>query len=346
MIELLSPVMGECFSVMTEISKEFKKRQFAGEHHGTNEVAYSRLCEYYDCKSDASVPAKVRLIWKNSAVNGPNRVTLRLESGELPAGSIASIGKVMYCADTDTFSVDVTNLLSGEKYAWSVDESEEGHFVTERGEMRNISVPVMTNVRDMGGRINAEGKRLRQGLAYRGTAPDDLSKKNLKSELKTIRALLGVKCDIDFRAESVGKFYTSPFGYDVRFELIPFDAYGSTLNDIGRATLRRILEVFADKSSYPIYFHCWAGADRTGTVGAYLDAILGMSDDEILFNYNVTTLANFDCRCWFDGDCGEFQAYLEEVYPKLGIRERLMKNLRLSGISEDTIEAIRKLLIE
>ena len=349
MIELLSPVNGEEFSITTEIYKEFKKREYAGEHRGTPEEAYKNMGEYYDLKSDASFPASVRLVWKNTCPNAENHVTLRLASGKSMPAAVGYIKSTMYSAADDVYYADVTNLLSGEEYLWSIDGVDGGSFRTVRGEMRNMLLPVMTNVRDMGGRLNIEGKMLRQGMIYRGTAPDDLGDPDIKGSRemrKTVQEQLGIKCDIDLRAESVGKCTSSPLGDDVRYELIPFDAYGGTLNDGGRAKLRRILELIADESNYPIYYHCAAGADRTGTIGAYLDAILGMSDDEIKLNYNVTTLAVNDVRCWYDGDCGAFHDYLEETYPDLTIGKRIMANLRLSGIAEETIEVIRKLLID
>lgn len=348
MIKLLSPADGECLSITTDVHREFVRREYAGEFAAKDEP-YRNIGEFYDTESDGSLPRAVRLMWKNSSAEGENRVTVRITSREDIPAAAAMIGSLMYSKKDEAYYVDVMNLMSGESYAWSVDGSEERTFSTPRGEMRCIAVPTMANVRDIGGRINADGVRIKQGLIYRGVSLNNFggaTEEERARGRRSFREQLGVKCDIDLRDEAVGKLTQSPLGLDVRFELIPFDAYGGTLNDHGRAVLRQVLEIMADADNYPIYFHCYAGADRTGTVGAYLDAILGMSDDDIRLNYDITTLAYFDSRAWYRSDCGGFDEYLAETYPELSLRERLMTNLRLSGIGEDTIERIRDIMFE
>ncbi len=349
MITLISPVAGECFSITTEVYKEFARRDYAGEHICSEEDAYRRIGEYYDTKTDGSLPARVRLKWKNSSPDGENRVELRLAGEKSAPASVGMIGNVCYLRDEDTYYADVTNLMSGEEYVWSVDGSEKGHFSTARGELRNIEIPTLSNIRDIGGRINVDGVRIKQGLIYRGVSLNSyggVTDKERAKGLKVFREQLGVKCDLDLRDEVVGKLTQSPLGLATRFELVPFDAYGATLNDGGRAVLRRAIETMADADNYPLYFHCQAGADRTGTVGAYLDAILGVPDRDIILNYNLTTLSHFDARCWHVDDCGRFHDYLEETYPELSLRERLLTNLRLSGITEETLEKIRDIMLE
>lgn len=349
MIKLLSPVSGETFSITTDVYKEFARRDYEGEHICSEEDSYKRIGEYYDKNTDGSLPASVRLKWKNTSAEAENRVTVRLTSKESVPAASSMIGPLMYSSAEDAYYVDVTNLMSGEDYAWSVDGSEERKFSTVRGELRDINIPYLSNIRDIGGRINVDGVRINQGLIYRGVSLNSyggVTDRERECGLKVFREQLGVKCDLDLRDEAVGKLTQSPLGLATKFELHPFDAYGATLNDMGRATLRRVIEVMANPDNYPIYFHCHAGADRTGTVGAYLDAILGVPDKDIILNYNVTTLSYFDVRCWHHGDCGIFRNYLAETYPELTLRERLLANLRLSGIAEETIDRIRDIMLE
>lgn len=347
MIKLLSPTHGEIFSITSDIYKEFRKRDLSGEHR-SEESLKKGLKEYYDGVGYSSAPTVVRVTWQNTEKDAKNVLSVRLASGKAVPAAVATVSEVKKGED-GIFYADVTNLLSGEEYVWSVDGSEERNFSTVRGEMRFINADGYANIRDTGGRLTADGKRISQGLVYRGVGLDDyddLHEGDRELGKKVFRETLGIKCDIDLRIESVGKLTESPLGKDVRFELIPFDAYGATLNDVGRGALRRVLELFADKANYPIYYHCYAGADRTGTIGAYLDAILGMSDDEIIFNYNVTSLSPNSVRCWHHGDCKTFIEFLDETYPGHSVRELLMINLRLSGISDATIEKIREIMLE
>ena len=79
----------------------------------------------------------------------------------------------------------------------------------------------------------------------------------------------------------------------------------------------------------------------------YLDAILDMSDKDIILNYNITSLGDVGVRSWYGTDDQKaFVGYLEETYPELSVKERLMANLRLSGISEETLQRIRDNLLE
>ena len=79
----------------------------------------------------------------------------------------------------------------------------------------------------------------------------------------------------------------------------------------------------------------------------YLDAILDMADDDIILNYNITSLTDDSLRNWCGTEDNKtFIDYLEEVYPELSVKERLMANLRLSGISEETLQKIRDNLLE
>ena len=347
MTELLYPTNGEIVSILSDKYVEFRKRELACKHKN-EDILEESLREYYDGVGYGYAPVTLCLSWKTTDADAENKLKLRLKDESYPSAAIATVSEVKK-GDDGIFFAEVTNLLSGEEYFWSVDGSEEQSFSTVCGEMRFINADGYANIRDTGGRLTVEGKRIRQGLVYRGVGLDnydDLHSGDQTLGKKVFRETLGIKCDIDLRSESVGKLTESPLGKDVRFELIPFDAYGATLNDVGRAALRRVLELFADEANYPIYYHCYAGADRTGTIGAYLDAILGMSDDEIIFNYNVTSLSPNSIRCWHDGDCKTFIEFLDETYPDHSIGELLIINLRLSGISEETIEKIREIMLE
>ena len=50
-----------------------------------------------------------------------------------------------------------------------------------------------------------------------------------------------------------------------------------------KVTWRAILDCVIDAATHnePVYFHCSAGADRTGTVACILEGLLGMSQSDI-----------------------------------------------------------------
>lgn len=51
---------------------------------------------------------------------------------------------------------------------------------------------------------------------------------------------------------------------------------------------KEIFSIFANPQNQGILFHCAAGKDRTGVVAALLLKLLGVSDNDIIANYEVT----------------------------------------------------------
>ena len=360
MITLISPKLNSEISILTPIQKEFIRRERPMKtppETRDEDNAYPWLprntVECFNQSASASVIFK----WKISDIYAPMNFEISVNEDFSPDNlpcSAATVGLIFADASEEfVYSVKVDNLLSGTKYYWRVtvgEESAVGSFSTVYGEFRPMRVGDMINVRDMGGRVNAEGRRIKQGLVYRGGEFDDINNPEHVSfgAAKVIKEDMRLKTDIDLRIEAAHNKFTKSFaGDNVNYQLIPFDAYGATLNDVGRANLRKILEIFADEENYPVYFHCAVGADRTGTIGMYLDAILGMSSEDIILNYNFTSLAGELIRSWYHtSDCIGLWEYLEEIMPDKTVAERLMANLKKSGITDETLDKIRNILLE
>jgi len=49
--------------------------------------------------------------------------------------------------------------------------------------------------------------------------------------------------------------------------------------------------VFLDEANYPVYAHCSAGRDRCGTLMFHLGALLGMSKEQLLADYEMTYMS-------------------------------------------------------
>ena len=113
--------------------------------------------------------------------------------------------------------------------------------------------------------------------------------------------------------------------------------------------MKEVFEVALDTSKYPLYFHCYAGADRTGTVAAVLECLLGMDMKDIEFDFSVTSLSTCSPRFWprdRDGSRVQFVDGLAEMYPELETtQERVEEFLVSLGISREKIEAFREYMI-
>jgi protein-tyrosine phosphatase len=118
------------------------------------------------------------------------------------------------------------------------------------------------------------------------------------------------------------------------------------IHTVGAEDTRQVLKVFFDSASYPIDFHCIGGADRTGTVATLLHGILGLEDDEIWKDYQITA--------WQGGinDAKHlrwFTAFIESInkrYDGNSLAERIQKYVLWLGFTNEDMERFRDLMFE
>ncbi len=252
-------------------------------------------------------------------------------------------------------TISVHNLLLGKTYYWKVlaakDEEITGTscvfcFTAALEPPRWIQAEGLSNVRDIGGWPLGNGKRIRQGLVFRGCEMEfhHIITENGK---KTLLNELNIKTDLDLRGEAVGKVSCSALGANVQFCLIPVKAYNEFLEESEKDVCRKIFKLFTNKENYPFYIHCWGGADRTGTLIFLLCAILGMSEDDLYLDYELTSLSIWGER---SRHSELFQAFLQELNTYGGntcpINQKCKKYLLSAGVTEHDINVIKRILIE
>lgn len=142
------------------------------------------------------------------------------------------------------------------------------------------------NVRDLGGWA-CDGGTVKYGLLIRGGRISAADRAVLVGQL-------GVQHEIDLRGKegrdpSDGDVATeSPLGRDVWFTIADKAAsYALTPVETWQLYLRCVIDAVAHRE--PVYFHCTAGADRTGTLACVLEGLLGMSQSDIDKDYELTT---------------------------------------------------------
>ena len=208
------------------------------------------------------------------------------------------------------------NLIPGETYSYKVLDNtsavidEDTFFVQDDYSLRTLKVDGMINVRDLGGYKTANNKTVKYGKLIRGARMNqmtDLGRTQLFSDL-------GVKTEIDLRVDGnsesgqsnlnylrygIAQYtqiipgYTSPNRYTV--------ADNKNIGPVGHhapslASIKNIFTALANENNYPIYFHCNHGADRTGTVAFLIEALLGVSYENILQDFELTSFSKSQSR--------------------------------------------------
>ena len=231
--------------------------------------------------------------------------------------------------------------------AYPVSGADFADRPSQGGRIRWCAVDGMRNVRDLGG-----WNGLPTGRAFRGSEPDcqpvEKTGRNLFHNLnvtaegvRTMRETLGIRTDLDLRAAGECPHpETSSLG--VSLVRVPLSAYMGAFANTN--LYAKALRVFADANNYPIYFHCWGGADRTGTIAYLLEGLCGVDEVDLAIDYELTSFVGLfgvrrrDRTAQFP----QFVAQLK-TYPGATMAERIAAYMETTlGLSREEVEHIRR----
>ena len=204
--------------------------------------------------------------------------TVKFDAGETST--------VIYnCKTGTTYEVEVSAKLSN------------ATFITDRGEfstkntMRMMRIDGIHNVRDIGGYTTLDGKKIKQGLLYRGTELDNAAEATFsltQAGIHEMKDVLGIKYDMDLRKQLSG----SKNVLGVAYRLYDAPHYNSAFFEPGITSIKNIFTDMSNPNNYPMYVHCTYGKDRTGTVCFILGALLGMSEEDLIRDFEISGLAD------------------------------------------------------
>ena len=311
-------------------------------------------------------------------LSSPNSLKLRFDDIENASTYYVQVAKGendFSGAKTYTTSAkfyELWNAELGETYYYKAATSEAGLASAEAKNLkvsdlapRVIKVSDVLNFRDIGGWDSSliDGK-IKQGLYYRcaqlnaGTSHQS-SSVITDAGKKTIQEL-GIKVDIDMRdsrdvpTESPAK--TAEWDVEVVNASVASgtEDYRFNANDRSNAIKPKyqlIFQKLAQCDTNPALLHCTYGADRTGIVTFFLEALLGMSQNDMIKDYAWTnftagrsTNPNGEFKNWVNGT----NAYTVDssVPENQQFAEKMKKHLMDTiGVPEATLEHIREIFL-
>lgn len=242
---------------------------------------------------------------------------------------------------------------------------------------RRIPLEHLKNCRDLGGYSCGGGKMIRYHQLYRSEAPEHLT----VQEWNTLEEM-GVKTIIDLRSESEQKFasYKVPDGIErISYPLQKYDSQLANTEEMDHKNLAKIASAAFGKSMEDGYqkmiedapfrivylletickrlengavlYHCTAGKDRTGVLTAILYLLCQVSDEDIIADYQVSAtyqasnpvfdLIPEEMRYMLTSNPETMKCFLELAHQK-----NYLELLQTHGLSQETIEQLKKILIE
>lgn len=188
-----------------------------------------------------------------------------------------------------------------------------------------------TNVRDIGG-WECDGGTVKYGLLYRGS---DITPK----DIKVLKTELGIKWELNLMEKDDPRT-VSTLGEDIGYyKPDVFTQY--TLNNRNMYSSLKFVFDAVEKGE-PVYIHCKAGADRTGTMMFVLEHLLGMNPGDVDKDYELTmfysnSLQRTRCNSSF---------YLKlvnqlKVYEGETFRDKMVTYVKSLGITAEEINAFR-----
>ena len=152
-LEIVSPAEGEVFCA----HKPEHSRFLAMDRDARRKQFLDKAWRARIVQSDLfSFPNPLRLVWKDG--KAPYDVKIMLG------------GKTVFATNTVETFAEVHNLEIAREYVWTVcsgGECASGRFRTSDTPPRMMHVPGVNNIRDIGGWIGLDGRRIKQGMAYR-----------------------------------------------------------------------------------------------------------------------------------------------------------------------------------
>lgn len=329
-IALTAPYDGDCHVIL---AADVIYKHANAPLNEVQDVNYGYMAGEY------CTPVPLTLTWTDAnAAEGKNYTVLLSKNRDLSDALELTVNQT---------SVQIEHLNVGTTYYWQVKSGEESSFVqvftTEDGYPRFIRLDGVSNVRDIGGYVTVDGKRVKQNLAYRSAQLESITDQAREFALNELR----IRTDLDLRGG-----HTAPLGNTVQHISIPMQWYEHIFAKEHYEAVRQTISAFAKQENYPIVFHCSLGRDRTGTTTFLILGLLGVDEDTLRHEYYASF---FSAQGAFDEN--EFPLLvvnmkrLVEGFDEFGdkddtLQQKIRAYLLHIGVTEEEIQSIQDIWLE
>lgn len=264
-------------------------------------------------------------------------------------------------------SLVIWNLTPGDSLYYRIMEADDITIIQEgiasvTGQVRMIYAPSVGNFRDMGGWPVAGGGRVRYGRLFRGAKCHDANKDYVTSEDSIRLREIGIMCEFDLRGGTEaggGKTsnYYSRLGRDVDYRIIGHGMYAyynavAVYPEYFRYGWNLIKAYIFN--GYPIYIHCSQGCDRMGTWALVLEGLLGVSEDDLNHDYELSSFDMMQGRWRYrnihqKGEDYDFKSTIGHIksLPGETLRDKFEYFfVNVCGIPSSDVQQMREMLIE
>lgn len=343
-VELCAPERGQSLSLQTVAQKAMLA--------GVTKAQVDNDLDWENLKrkgTENSYPEPVKFSWRtDSELSKAHSVRIVIaDNASFENARVISV-------ENNASEAQADNFHANKKYFWKVvlsgpegeTESPVSDFFTLDEPPTFFRVDGLTNIRDIGGWKTMAGRYVKRNRIYRGSEMD--THHTLTESGRTVmRNELHLRTDLDLRGEAVGKVFESAIGADVRFELIPCKAYSEFTDPERFDVCRALFSLFADETAYPIYLHCWGGADRAGTLVLLLNALLGVDDESLLLDYEMTLFSVWGERSRHSElFCQLMDSLNQYAAPGATLHEKVVNYLKAAGVTEEQMNKIRDIMLE
>ena len=294
-------------------------------------ILNQNLKDYLDAETDQEIIAALK---NNTPFNFQARKTITWEDN-LKSPYVVEVSKTRsfdsyesHTCSLNAYTFDGT-LTPGDIVYYRVKDARNKYLLDDLSfkvktdySLRTLAIDGVSNVRDLGGWAAKDGVKVPYGKLYRGGELKVIEASGREQYLST----LGIKTEIDLRGDNPEQvIYDSRLNYQnlpvwMYTSIIPGISIsypnGPTFNfeSYSIASIKSIFEILADSNNYPVYYHCSAGADRTGTISYLINGLLGVDYEDLTRDYELTSFSIFGERyrstpnsdnTW--SDCGYYE---------------------------------------